>query len=326
MGRRFTAARRIGKLLLLDVDDGPVVGVRFGMTGSLLVDGVDPVGRLQYSSTRYDPAWDRWSVTFADGGRLVVHDPRRLGGVTLDPDVSHLGPDAASVSRRRAAPGAGRLVGAAQGPAARPVPGGRHRQPDRRRGAVAGRAVAPCGPASSLTPAELRRLHRHLGAHVGRPHRAGWLPPRRPHGRAARGRRVPEGRHATRAVDGRRTDHVVVPEPPGRLNPRSSAPTPGGRRHRPRSGVGRDRGPVPGRGWERRERPCRIFVGARPLRARTTRRGRHPVVVAAEHRQAGDRLQMRMDRVTGGTGEQPGPARRRPALDLTAQRSSWRGG
>jgi formamidopyrimidine-DNA glycosylase len=39
-GRRFTAARRIGKLLLLDTDDDVTVGLRFGMTGRLLVDGV----------------------------------------------------------------------------------------------------------------------------------------------------------------------------------------------------------------------------------------------------------------------------------------------
>ena len=90
-------ARRIGKLLLMDVDDGPVIGLRFGMTGSLLVDSHDAVGQLLYSPTRRDPSWDRWSVTFADGGELVVHDPRRLGGVSLDPDVSGLGPDAASV-------------------------------------------------------------------------------------------------------------------------------------------------------------------------------------------------------------------------------------
>ena len=96
-GSRFTGARRIGKLLLLDVDDGPVIGVRFGMTGTLLVDGGDAVGQLLYSSTRRDPAWDRWAVTFGDGGRMVVHDPRRLGGVTLDPDLSGLGPDAAAV-------------------------------------------------------------------------------------------------------------------------------------------------------------------------------------------------------------------------------------
>ena len=55
VGRRFTAARRIGKLLLLDVDDGPVIGLRFGMTGSLLVDGIDAVDRL---STR-PPAMTR---------------------------------------------------------------------------------------------------------------------------------------------------------------------------------------------------------------------------------------------------------------------------
>ena len=33
---------------------------------------------------------------FVDGGRLIVHDPRRLGGVSLDPDLSGLGPDACS--------------------------------------------------------------------------------------------------------------------------------------------------------------------------------------------------------------------------------------
>ena len=38
-GHRLTAARRIGKLMLLDVEDGPTLGVRFGMTGSLMVDG-----------------------------------------------------------------------------------------------------------------------------------------------------------------------------------------------------------------------------------------------------------------------------------------------
>ena len=58
------------------------------MTGSLLVDDDDAVGQLLYSPNRHDPGWDRWSVNFADGGRLVVHDPRRLGGVSLDPDLS----------------------------------------------------------------------------------------------------------------------------------------------------------------------------------------------------------------------------------------------
>jgi formamidopyrimidine-DNA glycosylase len=160
-GRRFTGARRIGKLLLLDVDDGPVVGVRFGMTGTLLVDGDDAVGRLLYSSTRYDPAWDRWWVTFADGGRMVVHDPRRLGGVTLDPDVSHLGPDAASLG----AAGLGRALAGSAAPL-------KARLLDQSRVAGIGNLIAdevlwraglsPLRSAASLTPVEVRRLHRHL--------------------------------------------------------------------------------------------------------------------------------------------------------------------
>jgi formamidopyrimidine-DNA glycosylase len=161
-GHRFTGARRIGKLLLLDVDDGPVVGLRFGMTGSLLLDDADPVGRLLYSSTRYDPAWDRWSVTFADGGRMVVHDPRRLGGVSLDPDLSHLGPDAASLSVAALA----RALGSSSAPL-------KARLLDQARVAGIGNLIAdellwraglsPSRPASSLTPPEIRRLHRHLG-------------------------------------------------------------------------------------------------------------------------------------------------------------------
>ena len=161
VGRSFTGARRIGKLLLLDVGHGPVVGVRFGMTGSLLVDGHDAVGRLLYSATRYDTAWDRWSVTFADGGRMVVHDPRRLGGVALDPDVSHLGPDAASIG----VAGLGRALAGSVAPL-------KARLLDQARIAGIGNLIAdellwrtglsPLRPAASLTTAEVRRLHRHL--------------------------------------------------------------------------------------------------------------------------------------------------------------------
>ena len=172
IGRRFVGARRIGKVLLLDVEveadvggdgggGGPVVGVRFGMTGSLLVDGDDAVGQLLYSSSRYDPKWDRWSVRFADGGRLVVHDPRRLGGVMIDPDTSHLGPDAASVGPA----GLGRaLVGASVALKARLL--------DQSRVAGIGNLIAdevlwrsglsPLRPADSLSAGEVRRLHRHL--------------------------------------------------------------------------------------------------------------------------------------------------------------------
>src|SRR5579859_738677 len=46
VGRRFVAARRIGKLLLLDTRGGPTLGLRFGMTGRLIVDGVAGVQEL----------------------------------------------------------------------------------------------------------------------------------------------------------------------------------------------------------------------------------------------------------------------------------------
>jgi formamidopyrimidine-DNA glycosylase len=41
--------------------------------------------------------WDRFTLTFADGGTLRLFDKRRLGRVRLDPDLTALGPDAEHV-------------------------------------------------------------------------------------------------------------------------------------------------------------------------------------------------------------------------------------
>lgn len=90
---------RVGKLLLVDLgDDRPQLGLRFGMTGRLVLDGEAPIARLEYSSGRDEPAWDRFALRFDDGARLRISDPRRLGGVELDPDLEALGPDAWSVT------------------------------------------------------------------------------------------------------------------------------------------------------------------------------------------------------------------------------------
>ena len=43
--------------------------------------------------------WDRFTIIFADGGRLRLFDKRRLGRVRLDPDLDALGPDAEMISR-----------------------------------------------------------------------------------------------------------------------------------------------------------------------------------------------------------------------------------
>ncbi len=99
VGLRVASARRHGKLLVLDLSDTTRLGLRFGMTGRLVVDGEAPVDELLYGPARTPNAAPHW-VRFAldlDGGRLELVDPRRLGGVTLDPDESALGPDAATL-------------------------------------------------------------------------------------------------------------------------------------------------------------------------------------------------------------------------------------
>jgi formamidopyrimidine-DNA glycosylase len=93
-GHRFTAARRHGKQLLLETDrGGPTLGVHLGMSGRVLVDGAAAGDPLVYGSNLDNPVWHRFTVRFADGGWMALRDPRRLGGVELDPDEGRLGPD-----------------------------------------------------------------------------------------------------------------------------------------------------------------------------------------------------------------------------------------
>jgi formamidopyrimidine-DNA glycosylase len=99
VGARWSGTARRGKLLTVDLgSERPTLGLRFGMTGRLVLDHEAPIAKLEYASGRDDPAWDRFVVHFGDGGRLRLSDPRRLGGVELDPHIDALGPDAASVS------------------------------------------------------------------------------------------------------------------------------------------------------------------------------------------------------------------------------------
>ena len=93
VGRSFTAARRRGKLLLLDTDGGPTLGLRFGMTGGLVVDGVQALDRLRYGPGVFEEKWVRARITFGDGGQLLMHDPRRFGSLELAPDEGRLGPE-----------------------------------------------------------------------------------------------------------------------------------------------------------------------------------------------------------------------------------------
>jgi len=96
-GATIESLERVGKLLLVETTHGSV-GLRFGMTGILMIDGDPVIDELEYSSKRLDPDWDRFTARFSDGGSLAMNDPRRLGGVELDPDLDRLGPDAWSVT------------------------------------------------------------------------------------------------------------------------------------------------------------------------------------------------------------------------------------
>jgi len=101
VGTQFVGAERIGKVLLLATDGGCTLGLRFGMTGRLLVDDTGPIEALEYGPSNDERRWERLVISLADGGSLVLDDPRRLGRIELDPDICDLGPDAATLSAAR---------------------------------------------------------------------------------------------------------------------------------------------------------------------------------------------------------------------------------
>ncbi|MFI7587650.1 Fpg/Nei family DNA glycosylase [Spongisporangium articulatum] len=123
VGHEFTVAHRRGKSMWVETDGGPVLGLHLGMSGKIVAVEATPDGAAvadqggdYWNNNR--PVnlealrkWSRFSLTFSDGGRLHLLDPRRLGRARLDPDVSGLGPDAFDVGRNefRARVGRGRI-------------------------------------------------------------------------------------------------------------------------------------------------------------------------------------------------------------------------
>jgi formamidopyrimidine-DNA glycosylase len=110
VGAHILAVRRRGKVVLIDTDH-VTIGLHFGMTGRLIVDGSAPIERLAYASARDEADWDRMTL-WTDAAAGVDHrqvpavrfnDPRRLGRVSLDPDLDHLGVDITAVTARRLA-------------------------------------------------------------------------------------------------------------------------------------------------------------------------------------------------------------------------------
>ncbi len=176
--------RRRGKVLLVDLarhpadlvgppnaadarePDATTIGLRFGMTGRIVVDGRVAMDELEYGSSRLDPEWVRVAFTFEGDGSLSVVDPRRLGAVELEPDEDALGPDAYTVTPaelRLALGGSDAAVKA--------------RLMDQTRLAGVGNLLAdetlwragidPARPARTLTSREQARLAKTLGVVLG---------------------------------------------------------------------------------------------------------------------------------------------------------------
>ena len=97
-GLTLTGTSRRGKLLLLETD-GVTLGMRFGMTGVLLIDHEAGIDGLFYGPHEYKAEWIRAGLEFDDGRKLVLHDPRRLARVEIDPLLDELGPDALTLTR-----------------------------------------------------------------------------------------------------------------------------------------------------------------------------------------------------------------------------------
>ena len=89
VGHTLVSANRRGKFLWLETDDGPTLGLHLGMAGRILVDG----------AAKTPSKWDRFAIEFDDGSRLALRDKRRLGRAVIDPDYSHVGPDAGDIGR-----------------------------------------------------------------------------------------------------------------------------------------------------------------------------------------------------------------------------------
>lgn len=121
LGRSLVAAHRRGKSMWITTSgrdgdrdgdgegEGPHLGLHLGMSGRILVTaaadggdeteeaiGGDYAGR---NADRRKEEWFRFTLRFEDGGSLRLLDPRRLGRVRLDPDLSGVGPDAGEISR-----------------------------------------------------------------------------------------------------------------------------------------------------------------------------------------------------------------------------------
>ena len=173
VGHELATARRRGKFLWAETADGPVLGLHLGMSGHIVVDGTEAAS-----------PYDRFAMEFEDGSRLALRDKRRLGRAVLNPDFSHVGPDAADVDRDdfRRLIGAGHTAVKARLLNQHAISGVGNLLADQ----VLWQArIAPGRSTSDLTSEDLDRLRRELRAAVrsairkGGVHTGAFIPARR---------------------------------------------------------------------------------------------------------------------------------------------------
>jgi formamidopyrimidine-DNA glycosylase len=109
------------------------------------------------------PEWDRFTIEFADGGRLALFDTRRLGRVRLNPDVNALGPDAEEITKDqfRQVFSKGTIAVKARLLDQSKIAGVGNLLADE---ALWQARISPAAPVGSLRPADVDRLYRALQA------------------------------------------------------------------------------------------------------------------------------------------------------------------
>ena len=208
LGRALTAAHRRGKTMWCDTSGvgrsrtpGPVLGLHLGMAGRIVISPALVRGRSGETVEGGDPRprralpgetrWNRFTLFFADGGSLVLLDPRRLGRVRLDPTVDVLGPDALTISvgqfrvvmARGTAPVKARLLDQTA------IAGVGNLLADE---ALWQARIDPHHPVQSLAPTDVTRLHRAVrravaaAVRLGGAHTGNVIAHRRPGGRCPR--------------------------------------------------------------------------------------------------------------------------------------------
>jgi len=163
-GATIEKVRRCGKVVVIDTD-GSSLGLHFGMTGRLEIDGTAPIPRLEYASGRDRAEWDRlrlWTVhdhqtSLSTAPALRMNDPRRLGKLTLDADLSGLGADCLTLTSDELTAGLGRRRVAIKSALLdqRVVAGLGNLCADE---VLFHAGVAPRRPADSLTPEEIESI------------------------------------------------------------------------------------------------------------------------------------------------------------------------